>query len=81
MADASRRPSIRENRLGERSFYATLLMKGVPRRTERTGSEAAERPPNERGLEVKLQAFRIAVTVSTLVMLVAASGAGKKWGR
>jgi hypothetical protein len=42
-------------------------------------ADAVERPLNERGLEVKLQAFRIAVTVSTLVMLVAASGAGKKW--
>jgi hypothetical protein len=30
-------------------------------------------------LAVKLQAFRIATTISTLVMLVAASGAGKKW--
>jgi hypothetical protein len=28
----------------------------------------------------KAQAFRIAVTVSTLAMVVAASGAGKKWG-
>jgi hypothetical protein len=42
-------------------------------------ADALERSPNERGPKVKLQAFRIAVTVSTLVMLVAASGAGKKW--
>ena len=27
----------------------------------------------------KAQAFRIAVTVSTLAMVIAASGAGKKW--
>jgi hypothetical protein len=29
---------------------------------------------------IKLQAFRIAVTVSTLAMVIAASGAGQKWG-
>jgi hypothetical protein len=35
---------------------------------------------NGRGLIViKLQAFRIAVTVSTLAMVIAASGAGQKW--
>jgi hypothetical protein len=33
-----------------------------------------------RGLTmIKLQAFRIAVTVSTLAMVIAASGAGQKW--
>jgi hypothetical protein len=28
---------------------------------------------------IKLQAFRIAVSVSTLAMVIAASGAGQKW--
>jgi hypothetical protein len=28
----------------------------------------------------KSQAFRIAVKISTIAMVVAASGAGKKWG-
>jgi hypothetical protein len=29
---------------------------------------------------LKAQAFRVAVSVSTLAMFIAATGAGKKWG-
>jgi hypothetical protein len=37
-------------------------------------------PKRKRLQMIKLQAFRIAVTVSTLAMVIAASGAGQKWG-
>jgi hypothetical protein len=36
-------------------------------------------PKRKRSKMIKLQAFRIAVTVSTLAMVIAASGAGQKW--
>jgi hypothetical protein len=31
-------------------------------------------------MKMKLKAFRIAATISTLAMVIAASGAGQKWG-
>jgi hypothetical protein len=34
----------------------------------------------QKGINVKLKAFRIAATISTLAMVIAASGAGQKWG-
>ncbi|MEA2509157.1 MAG: hypothetical protein QOG21_1239 [Actinomycetota bacterium] len=33
----------------------------------------------QRGINMKLKAFRIAATISTLAMAIAASGAGQKW--
>jgi hypothetical protein len=29
---------------------------------------------------IKLKAFKIATTISTIAMVIAASGAGQKWG-
>ncbi len=49
-----------------------------PKRYHRT-----ENVPDRKVLEmpdtIKLKAFRIASAVSTLAMLIAATGAGKKW--
>lgn len=37
------------------------------------------RPSTERH-QMKLRAFRIATTIATIAMVIAASGAGQKWG-
>jgi hypothetical protein len=56
-----------------RQFCLYSFGSGAPKRNHRPET------PLQKGIKMKLKAFRIAATISTLAMVIAASGAGQKW--